>query len=1052
MKSVSLRLVFPLFVIVLAASGCGKKHPAWYEGIYDLSQVPISRDLAPALAAGLATLDQPVPTGKGVDDVHLYGRFIERIVPPETRQQAGDELYVKWQLEPGNLLWMELTLNYNYLLHRDADLDRMWALPALSDTNTTAGLFLEAWVQYGRGDRGRLYRKAELGIAELDSVGQVWLNVKLATVEHHTGHTIDAVRRIVKWLPVARRVGGPSYEARLWLIIANRLALVDRQDDALSAAALSVVLARRANSRFAELAATIVVGEIMGRRQEIQPAIAKLLATADAADHEHFYWLVQRSLDRAAEILVTNGDYGRALAIDRRQLALTYAMDDSLNAPRNMVSIAHSFRMAGQLDSCFAYLTRAEHIVKGFSDKRNLPRMAEALAEYYCLVGNYAVAESLIMEAKGLSSIAGTEIHEARLLVDLLPQALELGRVDWAYAWLGRLDELEPTLYSRGLDQNLHADYKLLSADLLSRQGEFQLAAEALGQVQKEVEAGGGEDRRWKYLSSAGDLALLREDFATAEKCFAEALALARQGTDPDKIASSHFRLGHLYLESGRLPEARALFASDESDQAFGPRYRTRLVSQLLLGITHAREGHPKQALDVLQQGMNQFNPAAVPDLALRFSLAKGQALAATGQIRQAEATLREVLASSAGLSSEISFEELNIHGSSVGREAAGALIALYFDHPELLPAGKVGSETLRLTGIIGAELPLPGRGAPWLAYRMGDERSWLWVINEDGPALQALPGQEELRRLLKPVLADMILAGRPVDREAATHLTEVLLGPVLASWPQGQPLTLVPDGLLHDLPWSALPLPASAADGDTRLVIDWGPVLEYGGTLQPKARRQEPGELSLLAIGCNSASGPEPDTAGKGLPRLRRAEQEAGLVYSHWPNASKQLRTGAAAAWDAVAGSGQQKYGVIHLASHAEVFQGLPQRSTLRLSMGETAVPVTIPAVSSLDLDAELVYLSCCNAARRLSTSGSGVSDFAGAFLAAGARTVIASTLWVDDEASAYLAERFYRHWLAGLSRAEALRAAQQDLRAAREVWDHPSYWAFFRLIGEGG
>ena len=100
--------------------------------------------------------------------------------------------------------------------------------------------------------------------------------------------------------------------------------------------------------------------------------------------------------------------------------------------------------------------------------------------------------------------------------------------------------------------------------------------------------------------------------------------------------------------------------------------------------------------------------------------------------------------------------------------------------------------------------------------------------------------------------------------------------------------------------------------------------------------------------------------------------------------------------------------------------------------------------------LSADLVYLSCCESSRRLTGSGSGFMDFAGAFLHAGARSVIASTLRVDDEASRYLAERFYHHWLGGKSKAVALRSAQQDVRAASSRWRHPYFWAYYRLIGQ--
>ena len=42
---------------------------------------------------------------------------------------------------------------------------------------------------------------------------------------------------------------------------------------------------------------------------------------------------------------------------------------------------------------------------------------------------------------------------------------------------------------------------------------------------------------------------------------------------------------------------------------------------------------------------------------------------------------------------------------------------------------------------------------------------------------------------------------------------------------------------------------------------------------------------------------------------------------------------------------------------------------------------------------------------------------------------------------------ERFYRHLLEGIGKAEALRAAQQQ---TREQFPHPYHWAAFVLVGE--
>jgi CHAT domain-containing protein len=76
---------------------------------------------------------------------------------------------------------------------------------------------------------------------------------------------------------------------------------------------------------------------------------------------------------------------------------------------------------------------------------------------------------------------------------------------------------------------------------------------------------------------------------------------------------------------------------------------------------------------------------------------------------------------------------------------------------------------------------------------------------------------------------------------------------------------------------------------------------------------------------------------------------------------------------------------------------------------------------------------------------------NFAQAFLNNGVISVIASTQKIDDEAARQIATQFYKNWHHGESKAEALRSAQLFVRAAKQEWNHPYYWAPYVIIGSG-
>ena len=95
---------------------------------------------------------------------------------------------------------------------------------------------------------------------------------------------------------------------------------------------------------------------------------------------------------------------------------------------------------------------------------------------------------------------------------------------------------------------------------------------------------------------------------------------------------------------------------------------------------------------------------------------------------------------------------------------------------------------------------------------------------------------------------------------------------------------------------------------------------------------------------------------------------------------------------------------------------------------------------------------------------TGDGIATFARAFIYAGTPSLVASLWDVADEPTNRLLPDFYRSWLAGASKARALRTAQlrllRDLRANTvrvrppagvvAIPEHPVFWAGFALIGE--
>jgi CHAT domain-containing protein/tetratricopeptide (TPR) repeat protein len=131
-----------------------------------------------------------------------------------------------------------------------------------------------------------------------------------------------------------------------------------------------------------------------------------------------------------------------------------------------------------------------------------------------------------------------------------------------------------------------------------------------------------------------------------------------------------------------------------------------------------------------------------------------------------------------------------------------------------------------------------------------------------------------------------------------------------------------------------------------------------------------------------------------------------------------------------------------LHIATHAIFRQDNPMFSSFKLADGW----VTASDLFSISCQTNLVTLSGCQSGM---SEVSGPDDLLGlmrGFLYAGAQSLLLSLWNVNDESTAALMTHFYREWQAGVTKSAALRSA---MRAVRERYPNPFYWAPFFLVG---
>ncbi|XP_048588019.1 tetratricopeptide repeat protein 28 [Nematostella vectensis] len=184
------------------------------------------------------------------------------------------------------------------------------------------------------------------------------------------------------------------------------------------------------------------------------------------------------------------------------------------------------------------------------------------------------------------------------------------------------------------------------------------------------------------------------------------------------------------------------------------------------------------------------------------------------------------------------------------------------------------------------------------------------------------------------------------------------------------------------------------------------------------------------------------------GLPK---ASEEAKMIRDLLPDVTCLMEERATK--NAILAKLKEGVGIVHIASHGNARTGKILVAPGPRPHDEIAPSkdflLTMEEVYSCQINARLVVLCCCHSGTG-EIRAEGVMGFTRAFLAAGARSVLA-TLWqISDEATLYFMKRFYGHLVSGLTASASLQQTIRDTIADKDKYSHPYYWGAFILVGD--
>lgn len=387
------------------------------------------------------------------------------------------------------------------------------------------------------------------------------------------------------------------------------------------------------------------------------------------------------------------------------------------------------------------------------------------------------------------------------------------------------------------------------------------------------------------------------------------------------------------------------------------------------------------------------------------------------------------------------------------------------------------------------------------LEYALGDEKSYVWVVDQNEITSYELPKSARIRESVdafrKALVPPQLRSGESaVDYQARVHnadqtyrlqarqLSRLLLDRIPLSGVKR--LLIVPDESLQYIPFAALPLPGSTAGNGllvNRFEVDVLPSASVLGTLRKVSGKRAPPtatavifadpvfepddeRVSTHQLGTKKGYENRPasltrairDVGGSQyIARLPASRDEANAIANVLRSRDPQALH-VALDFDAsrahVLTDGLARFRLVHFATHGVVDARHPEMSGLILSLVDRRGKrqdgyLRLGDIYRLKLSADLVVLSSCDSALGRDLESEGIIGLPRGFLYAGAKSVIASLWKVNDDATATLMSHLYARIKTGENPSSALRGAQLEM-VQDEHWANPYYWAAFVLQGD--
>lgn len=779
------------------------------------------------------------------------------------------------------------------------------------------------------------------------------------------------------------------------------------------------------------------------------------------------------------------GDTTRAISYGEEALPLLRERKFAQGTAVVLTHLANAHYRRGELQKASEQAQEALALRRQLGEELGIVATLTALGDIYDALGEPELALTYLEEAteKYAKFATGTAARPRRAAI-----LARIGRREQAREQLLRAVDIARDSFAQGPEAMALLQLAELSVDA----GDWEEARANVEFVLAGARRSGDRYVEGQALEMDGRIRLHAGDHAGARVALEASLALRRAVGDREGEATVLRQRARVESAAGDLEAARGLIeaartvAARQRGLLATPEMRAawattaRAIDEDHVGVLmDLHRAHPGQGFDALafEASESASSRSLLESLAERDQAAAEEP--ASGPVAR-ERAVRERLG--AGLDRQLRARQAGLAPEALAR-ADQEVLELWAEHQRAQAEAasrdggrRAAPEPLRLADV---QESLLDADTTLLEFFVGRERGYAWVVGRGRLQAYELPSRARVESAVSAMRAALMRP--PRTRRAAGGQQELarlaaLLLPQERGLLGGRRLVVVADGVLHYVPFSALP-DASGAPLLARFEVTNAPSASVAALLRRRAEGRAPAPYAIAAVadpvydvrderlGGRAAARTPDETLAKAtrgfdfkdgrLPRLPFTRREATTIAALRP-ARSRTALDFGANLDAALAPDLSQYRFVHLAAHGLLNDIRPELSGLVLSLVDRkgrARPglLTAPDVSRLRLNADLVVLSSCRSAVGREVSGEGLVGLTRAFMHAGSPRVVASLWPVDDLASSELMTRMYRSMLGSrkATPAAALRDAQlQVMRDPR--WRAPYYWAAFQLQGE--